>query len=99
MDVNHKVMEKALVHRQRCKPTDPDTGDPLPYWSVSVFFDDLCGQGVMQYFTWAAWLMLISAALTIVAYMSYQDSKYLDNLDAHLRGPHHWRLHVLPGLE
>jgi hypothetical protein len=81
-DTNHKVLEKALIHRQRCKPTDPDTGDPLPYWSVSVFFDDLCGQGVMQYFTWAAWLMLISAALTIGAYMSYQDSKYLDNLDA-----------------
>jgi len=81
-DTNHRVLEKALIHRQRCKPTDPSTGEPLSLWGVSVFFDDLCGQGVMQYFTWAAWLMLISLALTLGAYMSYQDSKYLDNLEA-----------------
>jgi hypothetical protein len=81
-ETNHRVLEKSLIHRQRCKPTDPDSGDPLPFWGVSVFFDDLCGQGVMQYFTWAAWLMVISAALTLGAYMSYQDSKYLDNLEA-----------------
>jgi hypothetical protein len=81
-DVNHKVLDKALIHRQRCKPSDPDTGEPLSFWGVSIFFDDLCGQGVMQYFTWGAWLMVISVALTLGAYLSYQDSKYLDNLEA-----------------
>jgi hypothetical protein len=81
-ETNHKVLQKALIHRQRCKPTDPDTGEPLSYWGVSVFFDDLCGQGVMQYFIWAAWLMIVSGALTLGAYMSYEDSKYLDNLEA-----------------
>merc|ERR1719326_2612304 len=81
-DTNQKVLEKALIHRQRCKPADPDTGEPLNFWGVSVFFDDLCGQGVMQYFTSAAWLMLIALALTLGAYLSYQDSKYLDNLEA-----------------
>merc|ERR1719337_522957 len=44
--------------------------------------DDIAGQGVMQYFTWNAWMMLVSAALAVGAYMSYQDTKFLDNVEA-----------------
>jgi len=77
-----EVFKKALVHRQNYKAVHPETGELYGLWSTSMLSDDIAGQGVMQYFTWNAWMMLVSAALAFGAYMSYQDTKFLDNVEA-----------------
>jgi hypothetical protein len=80
--VGEHVFEKALQHRERYKATHPNTGEAYSLWDTSVFHDDIAGQGVSQYFTWNAWMMVVSVALAFGAYMSYQDTKFLDNLEA-----------------
>jgi hypothetical protein len=80
------VLEKALGHRARCKPSVPETGEEYSYWGVSLIYDDICGQGVMQYFTWNLWMTVIAAALALGAWLSYKDTKYLDELEAVVDG-------------
>merc|ERR1719453_222339 len=53
-----------------CRPTTAD-GSLWPFWSTSVFTDDIAGQGVMQFFTWNLWLSLVALALALGAYMAY----------------------------
>jgi hypothetical protein len=76
------VYKKALAHRQHYKAVHPETGELYSLWGTSMLSDDIAGQGVMQYFTWNAWMMVVASALALGAYMSYQDTKFLDNVEA-----------------
>jgi len=75
------ALQTSLETRAFYKATQ-SSGQPYDLWSTSLLTEDVMGQGVMQYFSWTAWMMVISLALALCAYFSYQDTDFLENVEA-----------------
>ena len=58
---------RSLEARAFYKATQ-SSGRPYDLFSTGLLTEDVMGQGVMQYFSWTAWMMVISLALALCAY-------------------------------